>query len=133
MPRSRPTFAVPVVLGLALALVPAGALASGHQLSARAAAGGPALRITQVEYRLTLSQPTLRAGHVALEAIDRGRDQHDLRLRPLAGGREMAAPQLLPGQRWSGVILLRPGAYVLWCSLPEHARLGMHVTLRVLR
>jgi hypothetical protein len=28
-------------------------------------------------------------------------------------------------------VYLRPGVYLLWCSLPEHARLGMRATLRV--
>ena len=39
----------------------------------------------------------------------------------------------MSGQRWNGVVRLKPGVYHLWCSLPEHARLGMHTTLRVVR
>lgn len=104
-------------------------MASQH-LRARAA-GGSALRVTQVEYRLGLSHAAVRAGRVSLEALDRGHDPHDLRLRALAGGPAISAPQLLPGQRWSATVQLRPGVYRLWCSLPEHARLGMHTTLTV--
>jgi hypothetical protein len=96
-------------------------------------AASPGLIVSQVEYRLTLSRGTLRAGRVALEAVDRGRDPHDLRVRPLSGGRETAAPQLKPGQRWQTTVLLRPGIYELWCSLPEHARLGMRMRLTVVR
>ena len=95
------------------------------------AAGGSALRVTQVEYRLGVSGATVRAGRVSLEVLDRGRDPHDLRLRALAGGPQIAAPQLRPGQRWSATVRLRPGVYRLWCSLPEHARLGMRTTLTV--
>ena len=40
---------------------------------------------------------------------------------------------LTPGRRWEGVVYLSPGTYQLWCSLPEHVRLGMHTTLRVTR
>jgi uncharacterized cupredoxin-like copper-binding protein len=46
---------------------------------------------------------------------------------------EIAAPELRPGQRWDGVVHLKPGTYRLWCTLPEHARLGMHATLTVVR
>jgi uncharacterized cupredoxin-like copper-binding protein len=42
-------------------------------------------------------------------------------------------PELTPRRRWNGVIRLRPGSYRLWCSLPEHAKLGMRATLRVVR
>jgi uncharacterized cupredoxin-like copper-binding protein len=68
-----------------------------------------------------------------LEAIDRGMDPHDLRLRAGAWGVDILTPQLTPQQRWDGVVRLKPGIYQLWCSLPEHAKRGMHATLRVAR
>jgi len=78
-----------------------------------------------------LSRGVLRAGAVGLEAIDRGSDPHDLRLRRLGSNHEVIVPQLNPGQRWDATVRLRPGTYQLWCSLPEHARRGMRATLRV--
>lgn len=95
------------------------------------AAARSALQVNLVEYRLMLSEAVVKAGPVDLEAIDSGMDPHDLRLRY---GRSVAAidePQLESGQRWDGVVELRPGLYHLWCSLPQHWRLGMHATLRV--
>jgi hypothetical protein len=100
---------------------------------AAAAAARSSLQVIQVEYRLTLSRATIRAGAVSLEAIDRGMDPHDVRLRRVTSQREIALPQLTPRQRWDGVVHLTPGIYKLWCSLPEHAKLGMHATLRVVR
>jgi hypothetical protein len=78
-----------------------------------------------------LSRGALPAGRVGLEAIDRGSDPHDLRLRRLGSAGEVIVPQLDPGQRWDATVRLRPGTYRLWCSLPEHARLGMRAILRV--
>ena len=72
---------------------------------------------------------SLRRGRM----IDRGMDPHDLRVRALGSKQEVALPQLTPGQRWDGVVSLRPGVYSLWCSLPEHAKLGMRATLTVVR
>lgn len=91
------------------------------------------LQVTEVEYRLLLSRGIVKAGPVNLETIDRGIDPHDLRLRAAASRGEIAAPVLMPGQHWNGVLDLSPGVYRLWCSLPEHARLGMHTTLTVVR
>jgi len=97
------------------------------------AAASPHVQVTEVEYRLILSRGVVKAGAVDLEAIDAGMDPHDLRLRHSGSGPELGAPELTSGKRWDGVIDLKPGAYHLWCSLPEHARLGMHATLRVVR
>lgn len=106
-------------------------------LGPAAAVGGtaarPHLQVIEIEYRLILSRGVLHAGAVGLEAIDRGQDPHDLRLRRVGARGETAVPQLSSGQRWDATVDLRPGVYRLWCSLPEHARLGMHATLRVVR
>jgi hypothetical protein len=95
-------------------------------------AAAPAhLQVTQVEYRLLLSRGSVRAGTLDLEEIDGGMDPHDLRLRRQGSGSTVYGRLLTPGRRWDGVVHLSPGVYTLWCSLPEHAKLGMHATLRV--
>jgi hypothetical protein len=126
---------VPLLLVSAAAstAVPALGADRSHPEPHAGAAAGSRLQVIEVEYRLTLSRGTVKAGAVSLEAIDRGMDPHDLRLRRLATRRETAVPQLTSGKRWDGVLHLAPGTYNLWCSLPEHAKLGMHATLRVVR
>ena len=131
--RSRviSSLAALAILG-ALTVSPSARARTGHQPTAAVAAGSH-LQVTEVEYRLLLSRGIVKAGPVNLEAIDRGLDPHDLRLRALASSGEIAAPLLTSGKRWNGVVDLKPGTYRLWCSLPEHARLGMHATLTVVR
>lgn len=130
--------ALMAVLALALALS-GGAAAQQHPAGRSAGpvrastAGTTRLQVALVEYRVQPSRAVVKAGLVDLEAIDRGRDPHDLRLRLGTSGRELVAPQLTPGRRWSGVVSLRPGTYRLWCSLPQHERLGMRTTLQVVR
>jgi uncharacterized cupredoxin-like copper-binding protein len=98
------------------------------------AAAGTHLQVSEVEYRLMLSEAVVKAGPVDLEAIDAGMDPHDLRLRRGGGGPVLFGTQpLAPGQILDAVIDLRPGTYHLWCSLPGHWGLGMHATLRVVR
>src|SRR5580704_9809658 len=110
-----------------------GANARSSAQQARAAAAAAQLRVVQVEYRLILSSGAVKAGPVDLEEIDRGLDPHDLRLQSQGSSSVYAAPLLTPGHNWDGTVNLKPGVYRLWCSLPEHAPLGMHTTLRVVR
>jgi uncharacterized cupredoxin-like copper-binding protein len=111
----------------------AGAVAAGAAKAhhgARAASGSQ-LQVTQTEYRLRLSSATVRAGAFDLTELDSGREFHDLRLRRSSGGATLDGHLLAPGHRWSTTVRLSPGIYTLWCSLPEHASLGMRTTLRV--
>lgn len=116
----------------ALSWGPAGATTKNAMPRARAGGIGH-LQVTEIEYRLILSRGVVKAGPVDLEAIDAGMDPHDLRLRHSGNGPELAAPELTSGKRWDGVVDLKPGVYHLWCSLPEHAKLGMHALLHVVR
>jgi hypothetical protein len=132
MRRRKLTPLVVIAVAAAAALPTIGFARSNAELAGTAAASSH-LQVIQVEYRLTLSRGTVKAGRVGLEAIDRGMDPHDLRLRRIASRLEILVPELTPQHRWDGVVYLTPGIYDLWCSLPEHARLGMHATLRVVR
>lgn len=76
-----------------------------------AAAAASHLQVTEIEYRLLLSRGVVKAGPVDLETIDRGMDPHDLRLQAAASSGEIAAPVLLPGQHWNGMVNLKPGIY----------------------
>jgi hypothetical protein len=120
---------------LAAGAVAAAATAAAHPATPahRASATATALQVTEVEYRLMLSEAVVKAGPVSLEALDAGMDPHDLRLRRGKRGTPFAVQTLAPGARWDGVVDLGPGIYHLWCSLPGHWKLGMHATLRVVR
>jgi hypothetical protein len=121
--RTAPSLSVALLLGLPLLALPATAGSTTR-------AG---LQVTQVEYRLLLSSTVVKAGRVDLRELDRGREQHDLRLRLASGGGEVRGKLLRPGTSWEGVVYLRPGTYRLWCSLPEHAKHGMRAVLQVVR
>jgi hypothetical protein len=121
-----------VAIGTATDVVVAAASPPKRTAAARSSAA-TAFQVTQVEYRLLLSRGVVRAGPVDLEIIDSGMDPHDLRLRHGTAQSVTAEPELNPGQRWDGVVNLRPGVYHLWCSLPGHWKLGMHATLHVVR
>ena len=93
------------------------------------------LQATAREYSLALSRPTVAAGALVLQLVNRGEDPHDLRLVPTGKARSSAkpavVPETLPGgvAEWRGK--LTRGQWTLYCSLPGHKKAGMRATLTV--
>ncbi|HEY2636532.1 MAG TPA: hypothetical protein VGI54_04015, partial [Solirubrobacteraceae bacterium] len=106
-------------------------------LAVPAAAQAPPSRLllTAREYSLALSRPALRPGPAIVELLDRGEDPHDVALRKLKGSRAVGRTRHIPETRAGGLTTVRwnlkAGRYLLWCTLPQHRRLGMHVVLNV--
>ena len=103
------------VLGLAL---------SWHPTPAR-------LGVSASEFHLVLSRPSVKAGVVEIELQNTGEDPHDLRMRRVGGTHTFSIPLTGPGKRRSVLIRMRHGRYRLWCSVADHASLGMQAFLRV--
>jgi plastocyanin len=93
------------------------------------------LLVTGQEYSLTMSRRAVRSGPAVIQFLNRGQDPHDLRLRRVGRttGYAAAAPEIRPGELVELDARLRPGRYRLWCSLPDHRRLGMQALLSVER
>ncbi len=88
------------------------------------------------EWSLWPSRTSLAAGGVVVQLWNRGQDAHDLRIRKLDSNGQMTGRAQgvritqsggLSQSRWQ----LRPGHYILYCSLPGHFKHGMHVRLVV--
>ncbi len=88
------------------------------------------------EWSLWPSRTSLPAGKVIVQLANRGQDAHDLAIRAVnRRGAIKGAAQLLATVR-SGALgqaswHLRPGRYMLYCTLPGHSRKGMHTVLIV--
>jgi plastocyanin len=91
----------------------------------------PHVQVTAVEYSFTLSRTTVPAGKVIFEFVNSGQDEHNLNVLPTEG----PVAGTFPNAPSKGVsdqeINMRPGAYTLFCSLPEHEAKGMKATLTV--
>jgi hypothetical protein len=82
------------------------------------------------EFRLTLSRLAIPAGPVIVELVNYGEDDHDLALRR-PGGSTKRIGVVHPGERGELDAVLRPGRYVVWCTLADHRARGMRTTLLV--
>jgi plastocyanin len=91
----------------------------------------PRVQVTAVEYKFTLSRTAVPAGKVILEFDNKGQDEHNLNV--LSGGGELSGSfaNEQPGGVTQETVDLRPGSYMLFCSLPEHEAKGMKATLVV--
>ena len=91
------------------------------------------LGVSAGEFHLVLSRPSVKAGRVLIQLQNDGQDVHDLRLRRVGGSRTYSFPLTNPGARTTLSFRLIPGRYRLWCSVANHAQLGMRALLRVRR
>jgi len=88
------------------------------------------------EWSLWPSRTSLPAGRVTVQLWNRGEDAHDLRIRHLNDrgkmiGRTQGVKVTQSGALSQATWRLGAGHYELYCSMPGHMKLGMHVKLRV--
>jgi plastocyanin len=114
---------------LALLLVLVGCAGA---VPAEAAAPLSRVQVVALEFHYRLSRVKVPAGPVRIELANFGQDEHDLVLRKVGTTRLYSVPRALPGQRENVTVKLKPGLYVLKCTMADHAMLGMKARLRVL-
>jgi hypothetical protein len=98
------------------------------------AAGPSALLVSENEFHTVLSRAQIPPGRTVIQLLNRGEDDHDLRLRRItrrSGAPVARWPVTHPGELSELSLRLSTGRYRLWCSLPGHRALGMRATLRV--
>jgi uncharacterized cupredoxin-like copper-binding protein len=66
-----------------------------------------------------------------VELVNFGEDPHDLRLQRVGGGKVYRTPIVQPGAYYDLAVKLVAGRYRLWCSVANHASLGMRSLLVV--
>jgi plastocyanin len=106
---------------------------SASTTSATSAVPGPArLQVIAKEFSYTLSRSSVPAGPVVIEFVNAGQDPHNLNAVPAGGGDTVAAFGLTsPGSHPDVQFTFAPGTYTLFCSLPNHAAMGMAAPLTV--
>jgi hypothetical protein len=116
------------------------ALAAAFVLSQGGATAGTGddvpsrLLVTSREYSLTLSRPKVDAGQAIVQLYDFGEDPHDLQLQRVGSNRVFSMGVVAPGDTGELRLKLRKRSrYRLWCSLANHAALGMTAKLRTSR
>jgi plastocyanin len=117
-----------------LALLALTALALAGAAAPVLAARGPSrVQVTALEFEYRLSRLSVRQGPALVELVNYGEDEHDLVVRRVGGTASWRVRKILPGERATLSLRLRPGSYRLWCAVADHRARGMRATLRVRR
>jgi plastocyanin len=90
------------------------------------------VQVTEKEWSITLSRTSVAKGKVFVELVNFGTDAHDLVIQSIKKtAKPIAFKQIDPNGRTEKALMLTPGTYRLWCSLPGHRERGMKSTLVV--
>jgi uncharacterized cupredoxin-like copper-binding protein len=90
---------------------------------------GGAVDISETEYKLDPSDPTVSAGEVTINVSNDGGTTHNLEVE--GNGVEEESDDLEPGQSGTLSVDLKPGDYEIYCAIDGHKDLGMEGTLTV--
>ena len=84
------------------------------------------------EYRLSASRRRAPAGRLIAQLKNTGQDDHDLTVRRAAGGALLGSTGVVhAGGLGTLRLTLKPGSYVLYCSISDHEARGMRAGLVV--
>jgi Cupredoxin-like domain len=112
-----------ILLLAALAL--AGAAAAG--VVANAGPTKSTIRVTEREYKISLSTRHTAVGRVRLEIKNAGKYAHALAIK--GAGVNTRTKLIQPGKTAVLLVTLKRGSYSLRCPVPGHAAQGMKATL----
>jgi uncharacterized cupredoxin-like copper-binding protein len=90
---------------------------------------GGTVDISETEYKLDPSDPTVSAGKVTFNLTNDGGTTHNLEVE--GDGVEEESDDIQPGQSTSLSVDLKPGSYEIYCAIDGHKDLGMEGTLTV--
>jgi uncharacterized cupredoxin-like copper-binding protein len=90
---------------------------------------GGSVDISETEYKLDPSDPSVSAGKVTFNLTNDGGTTHNLEIE--GNGVEEESDDIQPGQSTSLSVDLKPGSYEIYCAIDGHKDLGMEGTLTV--
>jgi uncharacterized cupredoxin-like copper-binding protein len=83
--------------------------------------------VSETEFKITLGSTELKAGEITFEVADDGKIPHDLAIK----GTSDKTKEIAPGASAELKVTLKPGRYVLYCSIPGHEQAGMKQSITV--
>lgn len=85
------------------------------------------VNVTETEFKIAAASTTFKAGEIAFEVKDDGKIPHDLAIKE-TGDKTKEIP---PGGTAELKVELKPGKYLLYCSIPGHEAAGMKLSITV--
>jgi uncharacterized cupredoxin-like copper-binding protein len=92
-----------------------------------AAPQGKTVAVDETEFKITTSTTTFKAGTLTFEAKNVGKIPHDLAIK----GTSEKTNLIQPGGNAKLTVDLKPGKYLLYCTVPGHEEAGMKLNITV--
>jgi uncharacterized cupredoxin-like copper-binding protein len=93
--------------------------------------GGSAVNVSETEFKLNPSNPTVSAGQVTFDVSNDGQVVHSLEVEG-PNGEQSLPSDLSPGQSGTlSVDLSKPGKYEFYCPVDNHKQMGMEGEITV--
>ena len=104
---------------------------SSTSASTTASSGGSSgpVAVSETEYKIDPSDPTVKAGKVTFDVTNDGSVTHNMVIS--GNGVEETTDDLSPGSKGTVTADLKPGTYEIFCSIDGHKDLGMDGTVTV--
>jgi uncharacterized cupredoxin-like copper-binding protein len=99
--------------------------------AATAAPAGPAIPVSETEFKITLPAQKVAPGKVTFAVRNAGKIQHDLVVSGSGVKGAAKTPLINAGQSTKLTVTLAAGSYTLYCSVPGHRAAGMVAKLTV--
>jgi uncharacterized cupredoxin-like copper-binding protein len=94
-------------------------------------AGAQTVNVSETEYKLDPSDPTVQAGTVSFKATNDGSADHNLEVEGPEGEQELDQ-NIAPGESGTLTVdLSKPGKYEFYCPVDGHRDLGMEGEITV--
>ena len=105
--------------------------ASSTTTAAQAGGGASSVDVSETEYKLNPSDPTVKAGQVTFNVTNDGQVVHTLEVEGPNGEQKLNS-DLSPGQSGTlSVDLSKPGKYEFYCPVDNHKQMGMEGEITV--
>jgi uncharacterized cupredoxin-like copper-binding protein len=118
-----------VAAGVAAALALAGAAVAA--VVAKQAGASSTIKVTEREYRISLSSTSAKAGTVTFVIHNAGKITHKLAVGGAGVKKVVSTASIAPGATRKLTVALTGGKLQIWCPIPGHAALGMKTSLTV--
>lgn len=103
---------------------------SSSASSSSSSGGSSTINVTEKEYKITLSESTVKAGNVTFDIKNDGTIDHDIEV--LQGTKSFGKTDLIkPGSTATLKVNLPAGSYDVICTVSGHRALGMDTKLTV--
>ena len=96
---------------------------TAEDTTASGGGGGESVDLSEVEYKITPADPSVKAGSVTFNVSNDGSTVHNLEIE--GNGVEEETEDLQPGSSGQLTVDLQPGTYEMYCSIDGHEDLGM--------